>query len=117
MILHITTRDKWEEAASSRLYYDQALDEEGFIHCSTPQQIIASANKHFYGREGLVLLAIAAEKVTAPIIYEDSYGSGEEFPHIYGALNTDAVVSILSFPTNEDGTFSLPNDIETQTDF
>ncbi|MDX1416494.1 MAG: DUF952 domain-containing protein [Candidatus Promineifilaceae bacterium] len=116
MILHITTRDRWETAASTGFYYDHSLHIEGFIHCSTPQQIISSANKHYLGQSGLVLLSIATEKVTAPIKYEDSYESGQAFPHIYGLLNTDAVMSVVSFPTNEDGTFNLPADFETLPD-
>ena len=52
---------------------------------------------------------IAPEAVTAPIIYEDSYGLGQNFPHIYGVLNTDAVTQVIPLPAKNDGSFSLPD--------
>ena len=108
MIFHITTEEQWETAVSDGLYRDISLDIEGFIHCSLPQQLIGSANKHFHGQTDLVLLCIAPETVAAPIIFEDSYNSGQEFPHIYGVLNLDAVNQVIPFPPGDGGLFSLP---------
>lgn len=108
MILHITVEAQWESAESTGLYRHSSLDVEGFIHCSTAQQIVGSANTHFKGQTGLVLLCIVPERVAAPIIYEDSYGRDQEFPHIYGTLNTDAVEQVIPFPVNDDGSFHMP---------
>ena len=47
---------------------------------------------------------------SSPLVYEDSYGKGEVFPHIYGSLNLDAIIHIFEFPANDDGMFSLPDD-------
>lgn len=114
MIFHITTQDQWDEAISAGHYRDRALDVEGFIHCSLSQQLIGSANKHFHGQAGLVILCIAAENVNAPIICEDSYNSGQEFPHIYGVLNLDAVKQVIPFQVNDDGSFGLPEGLYDQ---
>lgn len=108
MIYHITTQSQWETAVSAGIYRDNSLDVEGFIHCSTAQQLIGSANKYYQGQTGLVLLCIASENVDVPLIYEDSYETGQEFPHIYGALNINAVTQVIPFPANDDGSFSLP---------
>jgi uncharacterized protein (DUF952 family) len=110
MILHITTRKQWEEAISLGIYTDSSLVEEGFIHCSTQQQILRSANRYYHGRSDLLLLCIALSKIEAPIIFEDSYQKGEAYPHIYGSLNLDAVMYAFEFPTNTDGSFSLLDD-------
>ena len=114
MILHITTRNQWEKASLLGFYRDSSLEEEGFIHCSTEQQILRSANEYYRGQSDLLLLCISSSKVEAPIIYEDSYKKGTVYPHIYGLLNLDAVMHAFDFPTNTDGSFNLPDDFHDQ---
>ena len=38
-ILHITPRDKWEQAVAEGEYRSDDLATEGFIHCLTPEQL------------------------------------------------------------------------------
>ncbi len=108
MILHITTRAAWETAVANGQYAAESLDSEGFIHCSTPAQVLGPANALYHGQRGLVLLCINSERVQAPIVYEDCYETGQLFPHVYGPLNLEAVTAVLEFPPNLDGSFSLP---------
>ena len=110
MILHITTRRQWEEALIQGTYHDKSLEDEGFIHCSEPQQILRAANEYYRGQPNLVLLCIRPSSLKAPLVYEDSYKKGEEFPHIYGLLNLEAVHHVFDFPADKDGTFTLPED-------
>lgn len=108
MILHITTRPEWEAARALGDYRLDTLDSEGFIHCSTPQQVLGPANALYRGQDNLVLLVIDPARLTADLVYEDCYEAGESFPHIYGPLNLDAVVSVVPFPPLPDGSFVLP---------
>ncbi len=114
MILHITTHKQWGEAILLGTYRASSLEDEGFIHCSTPQQILRSANEHYRGQLDLLLLCISSNSLKAPLVYEDSYNKGEDFPHIYGSLNLDSVSHVFDFPTNKDGLFSLPDDFHDQ---
>ena len=107
-ILHITTPDAWAEAQQQGQYTADSLAEEGFIHCSTPAQVVYVANERFRGRADLILLVITASRVDASIVYEDCYETGQRFPHIYGPLNLDAVAQVLTFPPAADGLFELP---------
>jgi len=107
IILHITTKDQWAEAQSHPVHRGDTLGTEGFIHCSTPQQVVAAANTYFPGKDGLVLLVIDPERVQAEIRFEATGGT-EAHPHIYGPLNLAAVVQVLPFPPGPDGKFSLP---------
>jgi uncharacterized protein (DUF952 family) len=109
MIFHITRREQWTRAKRVGLYMGDTLGTEGFIHSSTPQQVLKVANRVFRGRKGLVLLCIDPEKVRPEIRYEAAQ-DGEEYPHIYGPLNVDAVVQALKFEPGEDGTFVLPKE-------
>lgn len=108
-LLHIAPRDRWEAAiAEDGPYIDPSLDVDGFIHLSTPAQVLIPANERFGGRNDLLLLVIDPEKLDAEVIFEDCYESGLEFPHLYGPLALAAVVTVLDFPCQQDGTFALP---------
>lgn len=109
-ILHITQRQQWEEAKLASAYRGDTLHTEGFIHCSTPLQVISVANRFFPNRKGLVLLCIDCDRVQAKIKYE-GLETEELFPHIYGALNTDAVYKVLEFEPSADGKFELPKEL------
>ncbi len=108
MILHITTESDWERAVEAGEYRGDTLDSEGFIHCSAPGQILGVAEAFYRGRDGLVLLGIDPERVAAPIRWE-ALNAPEEFPHIYGPLNLDAVVRVWDFAARPDGGFVLPD--------
>ncbi len=112
IILHITTREAWQTAVFANTYRADSFDSEGFIHCSTLDQVLIPANAMFQGRQGLVLLCIDPDRLTHRLVYEDCYESGIEFPHIYGPLNVEAVLDVVDFPPNEDGTFSLPKGLK-----
>lgn len=98
-------KDKWNE--NEKEYAGDTLKKEGFIHCSTPDQVIEVANYMFKGRIDLQILVIDEKMVHAPIKYEDA-GNGKLYPHIYGPLNTDAVISVFDLNLGIDGMFVLP---------
>lgn len=109
MILHIAAREEWEAARVLGEYRADTLDSEGFIHCSTPEQVLIPANERFQGRSDLLLLVIEPARLRAELVYEDCYETGQAFPHVYGPLNLDAVVRAVPFPPGPDGRFSLPH--------
>jgi uncharacterized protein (DUF952 family) len=109
IIFHITTRNAWDRAASEGSYRPEAFPVDGFIHCSTRDQVIQVANLRFRGQRGLVLLSVDTGKVAAQIVYENLEGGEQRFPHIYGALNLDAVVQVSEFSPGDEGYFTLPN--------
>lgn len=111
MIYHIVKREAWQTAVAQNSYAPPSIEAEGFIHCSTKEQILYPANSMYRGQTNLILLQIDPEKVTHTIVYEDCYESGIQFPHIYGPLNIDAVIGTVAFPPNADGTFTLPPDL------
>lgn len=107
MIFHIATRDGWDDAARAGAYRADTLETEGFIHCSEADQVAEVANVRFRGREDLVLLWIDPARVHAQIRYEDASDRSGTFPHIYGALNVDAVARLTEY-REVDGSFRSP---------
>ena len=66
------------------------LDEVGFIHAATQEQVDGVQARYYADAGDLVLLTIDTDRLTSPWRF-DSVGE-QEFPHIYGPLNLDAVV-------------------------
>ena len=102
-ILHITTRPDWQAALEAGEYRADSLDSEGFIHCSTSEQIAATANRFYAGQSDLLLLHINPELLAAELRWEPA--DGQEFPHIYGLINLDAVVDVEAFGPDAEGVF------------
>jgi len=48
--------------------------------------------------------------LTSELRYEP--GGGDVFPHIYGPINSDAVLGEIPFPPQPDGSFDLPAEVE-----
>ncbi|MDX2230275.1 MAG: DUF952 domain-containing protein [Leptolyngbyaceae cyanobacterium bins.349] len=115
MIFHITNRADWQQAQTLGAYQADSLATEGFIHCSQAEQVTWVANQFYRGLPDLVLLCIDPAKLTAELQY-DQIETGDRFPHLYGALNLDAVVEVLAFPPQADGTFQWPQQAITSRD-
>jgi uncharacterized protein (DUF952 family) len=104
-ILHLATETAWAKGIATNAYTADSLSTEGFIHCSEPQQVVWVANNRFSGRHDLLLLQIDIRKLTVEGRYENLQGGQELFPHIYGALNLDAVIGVTPFLPGADGAF------------
>ena len=111
VIFHATTRAEWHAAQNAGTYTADSLATEGFIHCSERRQVIWVANTRFRGRLDLVLLHIDVAKLRSKVVYENLEGGTEMFPHVYGPLNLDAVLTVVPFLPAADGTF-VPSAID-----
>lgn len=97
MIFHIALVDDWAGALTSGDYRastrGQTLDEVGFIHCSTAEQVDATLHRFYGDVDEVVVLTIDPDRVDAPIVYEPpAPGIDERFPHVYGPLPLAAVI-------------------------
>ncbi len=101
-LFHITTAEAWERAKAAGEYRAPSLETERFIHLSTDAQWLRTAQRFFRGQHGLVLLSIRPDLLKAEVKFERA--DGEDFPHLYGALNLDAVVEVSPLPVVGDPT-------------
>lgn len=115
-IFHIATREDWDAAQTRGSYAPASLGAEGFVHCSTATQVESTANAFYRGRSDLLLLSLDDERLTSELRYEAPTpvvheGGGELFPHLYGALNLDAVTAVEPMTPGTDGGFAnlVPN--------
>ncbi|MBL7703842.1 MAG: DUF952 domain-containing protein [Ferruginibacter sp.] len=91
MIYHVVTEINWQYALENGFYEAESLAKEGFIHASRQNQVAGVLERYYKGQNDLMLLHINEKKLTAPLKYELAPSVNEEFPHIYGRLNIDAV--------------------------
>jgi uncharacterized protein (DUF952 family) len=93
LLFHITTRLEWEAAKAAGVYRPASLETEGFIHLSHEEQWRGARDRFFRGQGGLVLLTIDTARLRHDVRQEPA--DGDVFPHLYGPLDTDAVVSVV----------------------
>ena len=117
MIYHITPRDDWSAARQSGSYQPESLSAEGFIHCSTEEQVASVANAFYAEQRDLAVLVIDPARLVSELKWDPPAHPAPEsapaalhgqFPHVYGPLNPDAVIQVIDFAPNEAGLFAFP---------
>ena len=105
IIYHLAPADYYNSLPTDQPYRPREFDRDGFIHCTTGEERLLLVADTLYRRVPgeFLLLMIDERKVTSPVKYENS--GGILFPHIYGALNRDAIVRVVAVGRREDGTF------------
>lgn len=99
---HLALERDWQQAQASGTYTVSTLgldlSDVGFIHCSQAEQV-AGVHARYYGAvvEPIVLLTIDTDLLTSPWQLDEVPGQTLPFPHIYGPLNTTAVVEAEPF--------------------
>lgn len=102
---HLIPTVVWNSFRDKETYEPEAYGNDGFIHLTLGiDPLLAVANLFYTGdvREYSVLV-LDINTIQAPIKYEDPE---EMYPHIYGLLNTNAVIGELAILRSADGTFT-----------
>ncbi|MCK9923262.1 DUF952 domain-containing protein, partial [Frankia sp. AgPm24] len=68
VICHLVERSAWSVGAAG--YRPASLGAEGFIHFSTPAQVLATANRYYRGRDDLLLVVVDPRRLSAPLRWE-----------------------------------------------
>jgi uncharacterized protein (DUF952 family) len=102
--LHLTPVEIWEPQSNLKAYVPEAFQSDGFIHCTDGEaRVLDVGNRHYMADpRRFCLLSIDVSRLTSRVIYEDP---DRVFPHIYGALNADAVIAVRSVERDADGRF------------
>ncbi|GAB2599122.1 DUF952 domain-containing protein [Pseudactinotalea suaedae] len=105
MYRHLAFAADWEAAQRAGRYEistrGRTLAEEGFIHASFPHQLDGVARR-FYAdvTEPLVVLDVDPGRLEAPVVLEPgdpAVPDSERFPHIYGPIPVEAVISATRY--------------------
>ncbi|MFL6374382.1 MAG: DUF952 domain-containing protein [Pyrinomonadaceae bacterium] len=96
-IYHIVRPDDWA-AFDTDLYRAKSLETEGFIHCSFSEQLNAVIARYYAGEPEVVVVEIETDSLMSRVVNEPSTAN-EIYPHIYGPINRDAIVSVKRITT------------------
>lgn len=98
VIIHLAVRAEWEAAKQQGVYpwstRGITVDDEGYTHCSFEHQW-RGVRDRFYSDlddDELVLLEIDESRLSSPVIVERLGDAPDEFPHIYGTIDLEAVI-------------------------
>lgn len=99
MILHLALRRDWDVAQESGEYpwstRGLTLERVGYVHCSFEHQW-RGVRDRFYadlGDDELILLVVDESRLTSSVVVERLDGAPDDFPHVYGPLEIDAVIA------------------------
>ena len=107
-VLH---QSQWDDAKRAGLFSGCGIDlADGFIHLSSPSQIVETVRRYFSGHSDLLLLSIDASQLGDSLRWEASRG-GDLFPHVYGDIPLAAVVSVATLPLDDEGSHVFPSSL------
>ncbi|MEV4827068.1 DUF952 domain-containing protein [Micromonospora sp. NPDC049257] len=94
LIYKILLPTEWAGFEAAGRFDGSPLDHSsGFIHCSSREQVAATALRFFAQEPTLVVAALDTRLLGAAVRWEDAPDGGP-FPHVYAALPIDAVVTV-----------------------
>lgn len=111
IIYKICPRGAWRRAVETGAFAGAPVDlQDGYIHLSSRAQVARTAARHFAGQDDLMLVAVDAAALGDALKWEPSRG-GALFPHLYGSLAMNAVLSAKLLPLGPDGAHLFPQGV------
>jgi uncharacterized protein (DUF952 family) len=108
IIYHLVPKNYWEAQPTDQPYTPAGYEGEGFIHCTKGEQhLLVVANRYYRNVPGEWLVLVLDEQA---VLSEIRYEAGNDevlYPHIYGALNRDAIREVRRMPRSADGAFKM----------
>ena len=96
-LYHLASPEEWAAYQAGGAVAPASLATEGFVHCSWGRQVAGTVERHFADATDLLALQLDAASFGATaMVEEDSYGSGQAFPHAYGPIPVEAVVAVVA---------------------
>ncbi len=102
-ILHITTEKWWLQNRENEFLEPESLKTEGFIHYSQVEFFWRVAPMFKDIEEKLVILIVDPKVLGPNLKYEAFETEGRAYPHLYGPMNTKAIVGILDYHKDTQG--------------
>mmetsp|Transcript_45218 Transcript_45218/g.113841 ORF Transcript_45218/g.113841 Transcript_45218/m.113841 type:complete len:365 (-) Transcript_45218:117-1211(-) len=90
LVVHVTTKDKWDKALQVGKFTTDSLNKHGYIQCYTRQQFPTAIMEQFTNKKKVFLLYVETSKITHCDVKLKEI-KNKQYPCIMGFINTDAV--------------------------
>ena len=101
----LSSQAEYQQAKTAGVLVRDSLQSEGFIHASPKSQLTRLAKKNHKNTQQPLILSVDKKLVKAEIKWEPA--TGGLYPHIYGAMNMDAVVNVKAITLDVGGLYNL----------
>ncbi|MFC0533260.1 DUF952 domain-containing protein [Phytohabitans kaempferiae] len=94
LIYKILRPAEWAKFEAAGRFEGSPFDHEsGFVHCSSREQVAATALRFFADVSPLVVLALEADALGESVRWEEA-SDGDLFPHVYAPVPRTAVAAV-----------------------
>ena len=102
---HLVPEPVWSERGGAEIYLPEAYEADGFIHLTNGLDELVKVANMFYTSDDrdYLVLALDMNRISSEVRYDDP---DNVYPHVYGPLNTDAVLGTFTAERGADGTFA-----------
>lgn len=111
MVYKLVRAEEWQAAEKEGTFLGSPDDvRDGYLHFSAAGQLRATAERHFAGENGLLLLTVEVSRLGSALRWEPSR-KGEKFPHLYSPLQREQIARVERLARGADGRLVFPPDI------
>ena len=97
MVVIINMEKSYYEKIKDRSIFGESLIcDEGFIHACFKEQFHLIAPRFKGKEENYIVMEIDTDKLISEVRLEFSSSLKQDFPHIYGKINKEAVINFIS---------------------
>ncbi|KAA5606094.1 DUF952 domain-containing protein [Roseospira marina] len=108
LVYRLCHADDWQAAVRAGTFTGTDVDtRDGFVHLSAADQVEETARRHYADVRPLILVAVDTARVVGDLRWERSR-DGAAFPHLYGSIPLEAVLSALPLAEDRDHHLIFP---------
>ncbi len=102
--LHLVPEPAWHKQAAGDTYVPERFAEEGFVHTTLGEETLLEVANRYYRDDPrpYLVLDVDLDRLAAPVRFDEA---GPSYPHVYGPIETTAVVRVRRADRDPAGAF------------
>ena len=103
--LHLVPEPVWRTQAGGETFFPEGFAAEGFVHTTQGEAMLLEVGNRYYRTDPrpYLVLDVDLDRVGADVRFD---AAGPSFPHVYGPIETAAVIRVRRVERDEEGAFA-----------